>query len=71
MLRAATVKLNEFLTKELHTIPVPSKIALSLLGCMYLASQPSHHPLGLNVHQLRTQSKKLIKEHAIIAFVGP
>jgi hypothetical protein len=55
--------LNKFLTKELHTIPVLSQIALSLLGCMYLASQPSRHPSGLKVQELRTQSKKLIKAH--------
>ncbi len=61
MLRAATVVLNKLLTIELHTIPVLSKIVLSLLGCMYLASQPSHHPSGLKLHQLYTQSKKLIK----------
>ena len=61
MLRAATVVLNILISKELHPIPVLLKIALSLLGCMYLASPPSHHSSGLKVHQLSTESNKLIK----------
>jgi hypothetical protein len=71
MLRAAMVMLIKLLTKELHTIPVLFEIALSLLGCMYLASQPSCHPSGLKVHQLHSQSKKLMQKHPIIAIAGP